>query len=266
MSLHTDWVAAKKESVKLFKDAQKNWLKKQDAKINATNDAKAKKKALDTVLGEAGLDKGESLDDYLKFADGFGKSLDALEKTVAANEKASKALSSATLEKVLADKNMLRAFLGLCQRSGNAGDIRYYMADYKKSPQFVWDTYVKNGAKDQIEIAHSPIGGLFDDWMAAGPNPQTLATEGRALCDKLRQHVESDLKGEILRKFMANAQVKRELGISDTAALKKEVLDTAEKYNQQIERAVNKWKKLTPQFWTPLDESLQAIMRFVGAN
>ena len=45
MSLHTDWVAAKKESVKLFKEAQKNWLKKQDTKINANKDAKARKKA-----------------------------------------------------------------------------------------------------------------------------------------------------------------------------------------------------------------------------
>ena len=91
MSLHTDWAAAKKESVKLFNEAQKNWLKKQDAKINATKDAKARKKALDAVLDEAGLEKGESLDDYLKFADGFGKSLDELEKGVLKNQKAAAA-------------------------------------------------------------------------------------------------------------------------------------------------------------------------------
>src|SRR5437588_12930337 len=98
MSLHTDWEAAKKEAVKLFKDAQKNWLKKQDAKINATNDAKARKKALDAVLDDAGLDKGEALDDYLKFADGFGKALDSLEKAAAENRAAAAALTNATLE------------------------------------------------------------------------------------------------------------------------------------------------------------------------
>jgi hypothetical protein len=94
--LHADWAAAKKEAVKLFKEAQKNWLKKQDAKINASNDAKARKKALDAVLDDAGLDKGESLDDYLKFADGFGKSLDNLEKAVGNNQTAVAALNGAT--------------------------------------------------------------------------------------------------------------------------------------------------------------------------
>lgn len=120
MSLHTDWAAAKKESVKLFNEAQKNWLKKQDGKINATKDPKARKKALDAVLDEAGLEKGESLDDYLKFADGFGKSLDELEKGVLKNQKAAAALHGATLEGILADKNLLRIFLAFCQRRGSA--------------------------------------------------------------------------------------------------------------------------------------------------
>src|SRR5690349_17119729 len=110
MSLHTDWAAAKKEAFKLFNEAQKNWLKKQDAKINATKDPKARKKALDAVLDEAGLDKGESLDDYLKFSDGFGKSLDELEKAVLKNKPAA-SLNEATLESILADKNLLRHFL-----------------------------------------------------------------------------------------------------------------------------------------------------------
>lgn len=266
MSLHTDWVAAKKESLKLFKEAQKNWLKKQDAKVNASKDPKARKKALDAVLDEAGLDKGESLDDYLKFADGFGKSLDNLEAAVAKNRHAAAGLAGATVEGILADKNMLRVFLAFCQRSGNGPDIKYYMADYKKPPQAVWDTYVKHGAAEQIDISNSNIVGLFDDWMAAGQDPDKLAREGNDLRTRLRQHVENDLKGEILRKFKASTDVKHLLGIVDTSGLKQEVLDTAEKYNGQIERAVAKWKKLTPQFWTPLDESLQAIIGFVNAN
>ena len=266
MSLHTDWASAKKESTKLFKEAQKNWLKKQDAKINASNDAKARKKALDAVLDDAGLEKGESLDNYLKFADGFGKSLDELEKAVAKNKSAVAAFNGATLQSIIGDKNMLRIFLAFCQRSGNGPDIKYYMADYKKPPQAVWDTYVKNGSKDQIDISNSLDGSLFQDWMAAGPNPQTLAAQGKSLCDRLRTHVENDLKNEVLRKFKASADVKRQLGIIDLAPLKKEVRDTAEKYNGQIERAVAKWRKLQPQFWTPLDESLQAIISYVNAN
>ncbi len=266
MSLHTDWVAAKKESVKLFKEAQKNWLKKQDSKINATNDAKARKKALDLVLDDAGLDKGESLDDYLKFADGFGKSLDALEKTSDKNKTAVNSLNHADLAHVIADKEMLRVFLGFCQKSGSGPDIKYYMADYKKSPQATWDTYVKHGAKDQIDVSNSMDNSLFQDWMDAGADPQKLAAQGQSLCDRLRKHVAHDLNGEIIRKFIASTDVKRQLGIVDTAALKQEVRDTAEKYNGQIERAVAKWKKLQPQFWTPLDESLQAIISYVNAN
>jgi hypothetical protein len=266
MSLHTDWAAAKKEAFKQFKDAQKNWLKKQDAKINATKDPKARKKALDAVLDDAGLEKGESLDDYLKFSDGFGKSLDELEKGVLKNQAAAGALNGATLAGILADKNLLRVFLAFCQRSGNAPDVKYYMADYKKSPQVIWDTYVKHGAPDQIDISNSNDHSLFQDWMAAGGDQQLLAAQGKSLSDRLRDHVENDLKGEVVRKFIANADVKRQLGIIDLAGLKKDVLDTAEKYNGQIERAVAKWKKLQPQFWTPLDESLQAIIRYVNAN
>jgi hypothetical protein len=266
MSLHTDWAAAKKEAVKLFTDAQKNWLKKQDAKINASNDPKARKKALDAVLDDAGLEKGESLDDYLKFADGFGKSLDNLEVAAGKNQTAAASLNNVNLASIIADKNMLRAFLTFCQRSGNGPDIKYYMADYKKSPLVVWDTYVKHGAAEQIDISNSNDHSLFQDWMAAGANPQTLAAQGKTLCTRLREHVENDLNGEVTRKFKANADVKRQLGIVDIAALKQEVRDTAEKYNQQIERAVAKWKKLQPQFWTPLDESLQAIISFVNAN
>jgi hypothetical protein len=87
-----------------------------------------------------------------------------------------------------------------------------------------------------------------------------------ALCDKLRAHVRNDLDGDVIRKFIASADVRRQFGIIDLAPLKKDVLDTAEKYNGQIERAVAKWKKLQPPFWTPLDESLQAIIRYVNAN
>jgi hypothetical protein len=130
------------------------------------------------------------------------------------------------------------------------------MADYEKSPHVVWDTYVKNGAPEQIDISNSNDHSLFQDWMAAGADPQTLAAQGKALCTRLRTHVEYDLNNEVMRKFKANADVKRQLGIVDTAALKQEVRDTAEKYNQQIERAVAKWRKLQPPLWTPLDESL----------
>ena len=43
------------------------------------------------------------------------------------------------------------------------------------------------------------------------------------------------------------------------AALKKEVSDTAKKYDQQIQDAVDKWSQLKPQFWRPLDDALEQI-------
>lgn len=140
------------------------------------------------------------------------------------------------------------------------------MADYKKSPQTVWDSYVKPGAADQIDLSEGGDSSLLQDWMAAGADQQLLATQGKSLCDRLRVHVKRELNGAVLPNFIVNGDVKQQLGIIDIAPLKKEVLDTAEKYNGQIERAVAKWKKLQPQFWTPLDESLQAIIRYVNAN
>ena len=91
MSLHETWAAAKKQAWKEFKEAQKNYLKELDKKIKEPTSLKSKssaeKKALDLALGEVGLDQGESLDDYLKFADGFGKQLDAFQKAVENNAK-----------------------------------------------------------------------------------------------------------------------------------------------------------------------------------
>src|SRR5262245_42499976 len=90
MTLHETWAAAKKTAWKEFKEAQKNYLKDLDKKIKAPlkeqadikKRGQAEKNALNLALGEVGLDKGESLDDYLKFADGFGKQLDAFEKAI----------------------------------------------------------------------------------------------------------------------------------------------------------------------------------------
>jgi hypothetical protein len=41
--------------------------------------------------------------------------------------------------------------------------------------------------------------------------------------------------------------------------LRVEVRETAKKYDQQIQSAVNKWSKLKPQFWRPLDDALEEI-------
>src|SRR5262245_65428041 len=113
MSLHETWAAAKKQAWKDFKEAQKNYLKELDKKIKAPLKeqadikarSKAENKALDLALGEVGLDKGESLDDYLKFADGFGKQLDAFEKAIDNNAKLNAKYDFESGEKVIANKD-----------------------------------------------------------------------------------------------------------------------------------------------------------------
>jgi DnaJ-domain-containing protein 1 len=268
MSLHDTWAAAKKQAWKQFKEAQKNYLKEQDKKIEATNDAKARKKALDAVLGEAGLDKGESLDDYLKFADGFGKQLDALEKAIDNNNKLrAKYNFQGDLDNLLKNKDAAKQFLLVCQRTYNTALITFYMKDYKNSPQEVWDQYVKSGAKDQLDLSTDP--GLEDDWKNAARDPQTLARQGKGLIDRLRSHVKHELERDVVMKLVGDAAAMKALGFVPKATiedLKKEVRETAKKYNGQIDRAVKKWKNLKPQFWQPLDEALQEIVRYVDQH
>lgn len=267
MSLHDTWAAAKKQAFKEFKDAQKNYLKEQDKKINATNDAKARKKALDMVLGDAGLDKGESLDDYLKFADGFGKSLDALEKAIDSNKKLSDKYDfNGGIDKLLANKDVAKQLLLVCQKSLSTGLITFYMRDHKLAPQAVYDQYVEEGAKDQIDLAYN--ADLQKDWQEAVQN-QTLATTGKKLIERLRDHAKFTLESDMVRKFVADEAAMKNLGFVSRltlVALKKEVRDTAAKYDQQIVSAAKKWKNLEPQFWLPLDETLQAIMNYVDQH
>jgi len=269
MSLHDDWVAAKKQSVKDFKEAQKNYLKAQDKKINATNDAKAKKKALDMVLGEAGLDQGESLDDYLKFADGFGKSLDALEKAIDNNKKLSDKYDfNGGIDKLLANKDTAKQMLMVGQKGLRTGLITFYMRDHKLAPQAVYDQYVQDGAKDQIDLA-TLNQALLDDWEEAVKNPQTLTANGKKLIERLRDQAKFDLEQDMVRKMVADQAAMKNLGFvlkPTVDALKKEVRDTAKKYDEQINSAAKRWKDLKPQFWQPLDDTLQAIMTYVDAH
>jgi hypothetical protein len=247
----------------------KNYLKEQDKKINATNDAKARKKALDMVLGEAGLDKGEVLDDYLKFADGFGKSLDALEKAIDKNaELYAKYDFQGGVDKLLANKDLARQLLIVCQRTQSMNIITFYMKDYKKSPQDIWSQYVEDGAADQIELSNSNDGSLFNDWQQAAQN-NTLAAQGKALIDRLRGHVKDDLAFNAVRRMQSDATAMKNLGFIPKAALddlKKNVRDTAKNYNGQIDAAAKKWKNLKPQFWQPLDDALQSILNYVDSH
>jgi hypothetical protein len=267
MSLHETWVAAKKQAWKEFKEAQKNYLKELDKKIKAPTDVKSKnqaeKKALDLALGEVGLDKGESLDDYLKFADGFGKQLDAFEKAIDNNAKLKAKYNFAgEVDNVLKDKTAAKELLLFCQRKqGQATPmIAFYMKDYKKSAAEIWNEYVKVGSKNWIDA--SETGTLQTDWEDAAGDPNTLNAQGPKLINRLRDHVHGELNNSVVQPMGSDPTVLKNLGFvpsATIAALKKEVSDTAKKYDEQIQGAVNKWSKLKPQFWRPLDDALEQI-------
>jgi hypothetical protein len=260
MSLHETWVAAKKQAWKEFKEAQKNYLKELDKKIKATRDAKAEKKALDLALGEVGLDQGESLDDYLKFADGFGKALDAFENAVENNTKLRAKFNFAhNVDNVLKDKAAAKELLLFCQRTHDTPMITFYMKDYKKSAADIWNEYVKVGSPNWIDV--SVDGALQKDWQDAAGDPDTLNSLGPKLINRLRDHVHNELN-DVTDKLERDPTASKNLGFvpsSTVAALKKEVGDTAKKYDQQIQDAVDKWSKLKPQFWRPLDGALEQI-------
>src|SRR5262245_9659824 len=265
MTLHETWVAAKKQAWKEFKEAQKNYLKAQDKKINETNDAKAKKKALDMVLGEAGLDKGESLDDYLKFADGFGKQLDTLEKAIENNIKlkAKYKFEDKSIDNLLQNKDVAKQFLLFAQRSHIGTEVSFYLQGYKKPPDVVLDQYVNDQSADAFDF--SADEKLQRDWQAAAGDPATLAREGKSLVERLRVHVKAELERDKVTLFKKDAAAMKNLGIVAPVplqALAREVMETAVKYDGEIQTAVNKWSRLKPQFWRPLDDALEEIKLF----
>lgn len=264
MSLHKDWVAAKKDAQTQFKTAEKNYLKKQDQLIKDTNDAKARKKALDVALGEAGLDVGDSLSDYLKFADAFGKALDEFENAVNNNAKLLtkydiSATNANVVDTIVGDKTLLKAFLGYCARAQNEAMIKFYMTDYKKSPAAIYNTYV---APQEIDL--SVEATLKGDWDTAFEN-QTLEDDGPALIARTRDHVKSEIKNDLVGKFKDDVKANKELGFihSDALrALRTTVRDTATKYEGQINAAKKRWSKHNPKFWTPLETCLADIRQY----
>jgi hypothetical protein len=273
MTLHETWAAAKKQAWKEFKEAQKNYLKDLDKKIKAPLKeqadikarSKAEKNALDLALGEVGLDKGESLDDYLKFADGFGKQLDAFEKSVENNAKLNAKYDlGADPDKVIANKDLLKQLLLFCQRSHITSEISFYLQGYKKSPDEIWNQYIKPNAPEWFDVGVDER--LPEQWAAAAQDPTTLAAQGPKLVQRTRDLMWNLLKTDIIPKMRNDATANKNLGLihSDVLrALKAEIKETAKKYSQQIQSAVNKWSKLKPQFWRPLDDALEEIQLYL---
>jgi len=267
MSLHKDWVKAKKEAQAKFKEAEKNYLKQQDKLVKEKEDPKARKKALDMALNEAGFGSGESLSDYLKFADAFGDALDKLENSVSTNAKLQAKYSLTGTNKVvfasiLTNKDLLKLYMEACKRAQNEAPLKYYLVDYKKSPDQIYSTYVMDRAPQELDFGLDP--GLKDDWDTAHQN-QTLGNQGSSLANRLRDHVKVDLEGDMIRKFKADPAVNKKLGIVPGATLlklKAVVLNTATKYEGQINKAKKRWSKHQPQFWAPLETCLADIRQY----
>lgn len=263
MSLHKEWVKAKKDAQTQFKEAEKNYLKKQDKRIKADDEGtpKARQKALDMALGEAGLGMKESLSDYLKFADGFGDSLDKLEEAVDKNAKlAAKLDIQGGIDKLLANKTLAKPFLQLVQRTLNTNMLTYYTADYKQTPDLIYDTYIRAGAKKRLDFSTNKQ--LATDWEEARKLPQTWQRLGRGLADRTRDHVKDEIEGDLITQFVSDDKVLEGLGFlskTQMAALKKSVSDTAKKYQDEIKSAKKRWKDHKPQFWTPLEDCLANI-------
>jgi hypothetical protein len=76
----------------------------------------------------------------------------------------------------LKDKEAAKQFLIVCQATHCTNQITFDMRDYKKSPQEVYDQYVRTGTPDQIEFESDAT--LGNDWAQAAQNPQTLPTQG----------------------------------------------------------------------------------------
>ncbi len=268
MSHHDDWKAAKKTAFAEFKEARKAWIKKQDKKIkDEDNEKQRRMDVLEDALGQAGLDGGESLSDYLKFSDGFGTTLDTLEKAVAKNNKLKQKynLGSANgmdVDIIIANPAMFKEYLRLCKTSLNEPLIIYYMKDHKKPADYVYQTYVKDRAPKQVDLSLDLQ--LKADWAAAVQN-NTLDAQGGNLKSRLRDHVKTDLDGDMITKFVSDEKCMAAAGFipkTTMAKLKQNVRDTADKYRKEVKAAAKNWSKLQPKFWLPLDAALDSIVTY----
>jgi len=253
MSLHRDWSNAKKTSKTFFKDALE--AKKEKLEKDAKGDAKAKEKAVDKSLGDAGLRNVNDIDKYFTFKEDFGPTLDKLEEAAGKNADVRKAANAIRgIPDVLGDAKLWLAFREYCKKTYCPELWAFIDNGYKLEPRRAYDEYVKKDAKMEINIS-GPLRQEFDD--IAG-DAAAVKSKGPALLEKYRKYLIGSHE-EVATKFSRTEEFREVAGAVDLDALLTKVRATITSYRKQIDECDKTWKGIKPDFCYPLETELTKI-------
>jgi hypothetical protein len=253
MSLHADWSSAKKRSKAFFKDALE--AKKEKLAKDAKGDAKEKEKAVDKKLDAEGLGNGADLDKYFSFKEEFGPTLDKLEDAGDKNGGVRKAAAGiAGVDDLLRDSKMWAAFGEFCKKTYRMELWNFVEKGWKLDPAKAYEEYVKDGARQQINIS-APLRKSFDD---IAEDAAALKSRGPDLLRKCREYLIGSHR-DIALEFARGDAFHETAGRVDVDALLTKVRSTIASYRKQIEAAGKTWKGIKPDFCYPLETELTKI-------
>ncbi len=190
MTLHTDWSAAKKDSMTKFKAAKKAKRDELEKKIKE-GDKKAKAQQLDSALAEMGVvGASDDVETFFRFKEDLGPNLDKLDKLATAKAAASNRDRAITgIEQVLADKALSTA-LSKCAKAMGVDDFyAFCTAGWKADPVKSVPIFIARGAPMEINIDDQYLQPLR---ALAGQPAQLKAQEDAARQQaELRKQIEA---------------------------------------------------------------------------
>jgi hypothetical protein len=258
MTLHRDWSNAKKTSKSYFKDALE--AKKEKLAKEAKGDAKAKEKAVDKSLGDAGLRNVADLDKYFTFKEDFGPALDKLEEAAAKNDEARKAANAIRgIPDVLGNAKLWAAFKDFCGKTYCPELWAFIDSGYKLEPRKAYDEYVKADAKMQINIS----GALRQEFDAIADDAAAVKSKGPALLERYRKYLIGSHE-QVAQGFSRTPEFLELAGAVDLDGMLTKVRATIKSYRKQIDDCDKTWKGIKPDFCYPLETELTKIEYVVG--
>lgn len=181
------------------------------------------KKSAESALKKAKLKK---LSSYVKFDKDLGPNLEKLEKMT---DKLPSNLKFAMVNK---DKKLQKAFYGFCKSEHSEENFIYYFKGYKGKPEKVYEEYIKDGAKQQLNID----GKLRAQWDACAKSKSWKPC--KALDKPTRGEIGRLMETDTWHRFIAhlNKNPKDNPYYQDPDPLKEKVLAAINNYEAQVKK------------------------------
>lgn len=206
------------------------------------------KKAADKDLKEAKLKK---LSAYVKFNKDLGPNLEKLEKIT------DKSPSNIKFKMVEKDSKLSKAFLGFCKSQYSEENFFYYYKGYKGKPEKVYEEYIKDGAKQQLNINSN----LKAQWDACAKSKSWKPC--KALDKPTRGEIGHLMESDTWMKFIShlNKNPKENPYYQDPEPLKEKVLAATGDYQKQVEKMDAKAKDAKKTLLKALDKIEKAVKK-----